>query len=87
MNGCKRGSDGMDIFEALEDFKRKELEAIKKDRKNGIPVRVNSDSYFAKEITYQTVLIKQVLENQMQIKQMLNSLLTMIGEVKDEKEI
>ncbi len=77
----------MDIFEALEDFKRKELEAIKKDRKNGIPVRVNSDSYFAKEITYQTVLIKQVLENQMQIKQMLNSLLTMIGEVKDEKEI
>lgn len=77
----------MDFFEALEDFKRKELEAIKKDRKNGIPVRVNSDSYFAKEITYQTVLIKQVLENQMQIKQMLNSLLAMTGEVKDEKEI
>ena len=69
-------SEALDILEILENFKKNELEAIKKDRKNGIPVRVNSDSYFAKELTYQTVLIKQVLENQMQIKQMLNYLLT-----------
>lgn len=68
----RKESEALDILEILENFKKNELEAIKKDRKNGIPVRVNSDSYFAKEISYQTVLLKQVIENQTQIKQMLN---------------
>lgn len=72
MENDGKESEALDILEILENFKKNELEAIKKDRKNGIPVRVNSDSYFAKEISYQTVLLKQVIENQTQIKQMLN---------------
>lgn len=71
----RKESEALDILEILENFKKNELEAIKKDRKNGIPVRVNSDSYFAKEISYQTVLLKQVIENQMQIRIQLDSII------------
>lgn len=54
----------MDIYKTLENFRDEELKAIKKDRKKGIPVRINPKSLIAKEILRQTVLLKQIIQNQ-----------------------
>ena len=64
----------MNILKELEKFKRLELEEIKKDRKKGIPVRINPNSMASKEIAYQTILLKQVLENQNEIISMLKNI-------------
>lgn len=53
-----------DMIKALEAFKRSELEAIEKGEEKGFPVIIEKDSYFAKEISYQTVLLKEIIENQ-----------------------
>ena len=54
-----------DTLKALEYYKRRELEAMEKEDKKGFPVIIEKDSYFAKEISYQTVLLKEIIENQM----------------------
>ena len=54
-----------DTLKALEYYKRRELEAMKEEEKKGFPVIIEKDSYFAKEISYQTVLLKEIIENQM----------------------
>lgn len=64
----------MNILKQLEKFKRLELEEIKKDRKKGIPVRINPNSMTSKEIAYQTILLKQVLEKQNEIISMLKNI-------------
>ena len=53
-----------DTLKALEYYKRRELEAMEKEDKKGFPVIIEKDSYFAKEISYQTVLLKKIIENQ-----------------------
>lgn len=53
-----------DMMKALEAFKRSELEAMEKGEEKGFPVIIAKDSYFAKEISYQTVLLKAIIENQ-----------------------
>ena len=53
-----------DTLKALEYYKRRELEAMEKEDKKGFPVIIEKDSYFAKEISYQTVLLKEIIENQ-----------------------
>lgn len=53
-----------DTLKALEYYRRRELEAMKEEEKKGFPVIIEKDSYFAKEISYQTVLLKEILENQ-----------------------
>ena len=52
----------MSLEKALKKQKEIELEEIKKDRKKGIPVRINPNSLVAKEIEYQTYLLKKILE-------------------------
>ena len=52
----------MNFEKALKKQKEIELEEIKKDRKNGVPVRINPNSLVAKEIEYQTYLLKEILE-------------------------
>lgn len=54
----------MNVLKMIEDFKKRELEEIKKDGKKGFPIRINPKSYFAKELSYQTVLLKRIIENQ-----------------------
>ena len=54
-----------DTLKALEYYKRRELEAMEKEDKKGFPIIIEKDSYFAKEISYQTVLLKEIIENQM----------------------
>ena len=53
-----------DTLKALEYYKRRELEAMEKEDKKSFPVIIEKDSYFAKEISYQTVLLKEIIENQ-----------------------
>lgn len=48
------------FVQQLERMKKIELESMKKDRKYGIPVRINPNSYVAKELFYQTILLKQL---------------------------
>lgn len=52
----------MDIHKILRKQKEIELAEIKKDKKNGIPVRINPNSMVAKEIEYQTYLLKEIKE-------------------------
>lgn len=57
----------MNIYKILRRQKE-----IKKDKNKGIPVRINPDSLVAKEIEYQTCLLKEVQED-------IQSITTLIG--------
>lgn len=58
----------MDLEKALKKQKEIELSEIKKDRQKGIPVRINPDSRVAKEIEYQTYLLKEIQDEIRSIK-------------------
>lgn len=62
----------MDLEKALKKQKEIELSEIKKDRQKGIPVRINPDSRVAKEIEYQTYLLKEIQDEIRSIKKMLS---------------
>lgn len=59
------------FIEAIKKQKELELEEIKKDIKNGIPVRINPNSYVAKEIFYQTLILKNIERDVAEIKRLL----------------
>ena len=61
----------MNVIEAMIRQKEIELEEIKKDKKNGISIRINPNSYVAKEIQYQTCFLKRIDENLREIKMLL----------------
>ena len=52
-------------------MKEMELEEIKKDKRKGRKVVVNPDSYVAKEIFYQTCLLKDLRDDILEIKGLL----------------
>lgn len=52
----------MNIYKILRRQKEIRLAEIKKDKNKGIPVRINPDSLVAKEIEYQTCLLKEIQE-------------------------
>lgn len=62
----------MDIYKILRRQKEIKLAEIKKDKHKGIPVRINPNSLVAKEIEYQTYLLKEVQED-------IQSITTLIG--------
>lgn len=62
----------MNIYKILRRQKEIKLAEIKKDKNKGIPVRINPDSLVAKEIEYQTCLLKEVQED-------IQSITTLIG--------
>lgn len=62
----------MDIVKELKKQKEIELAEIKKDRNKGIPVRINPNSRVAKEVEYQTHLLKEIQKE-------INSTQTLIG--------
>lgn len=52
----------MSLEKVLKKQKEIELTEIKKDKHKGIPVRINPNSLVAKEIEYQTCLLKEIQE-------------------------
>lgn len=52
----------MNIYKILRRQKEIKLAEIKKDKYKGIPVRINPNSLVAKEIEYQTCLLKEIQE-------------------------
>ena len=62
----------MNIYKILRRQKEINLAEIKKDKNKGIPVRINPNSLVAKEIEYQTCLLKEVQED-------IQSITTLIG--------
>lgn len=61
-----------DIIKRLKKMKEEQLKNFSKDKKKGIPVRINPDSYYAKEIEYQTILLKDIKAEIDDIKRLLN---------------
>lgn len=62
----------MNIYKIPRRQKEIKLAEIKKDKHKGIPVRINPNSLVAKEIEYQTCLLKEVQED-------IQSITTLIG--------
>lgn len=61
----------MNITSALKRIKEIEKKEYKKDRKKGIPVRINPESYAVKELEYQTLLIREIKQDLDEIKMLL----------------
>ena len=59
------------VLNELRRQKEMELQEIKKDNKNGIPIRINPKSYVAKEILYQTFILKGIERDISDIKRLL----------------
>ena len=62
----------MEDIKILKKMKEEQLNNFSKDKKKGIPVRINPDSYYAKEIEYQTILLKEIKVELDNIKRLLN---------------
>lgn len=56
----------------LQRYKENELKELKKEKKKGIPVRLNPNSYYAKELEYQTLLLKNIQRGLLDIKKLLS---------------
>lgn len=61
----------MNITSALKRIKEIEKKEYEKDRKKGIKVRINPESYAVKELEYQTLLLREIKQGLEEIKMLL----------------
>lgn len=72
------------IIEELRKQKEIELREIEKDKEKGIPVRINPNSYVAKEIFYQTLVLKNIEQSLYELKKMIQSTTKQTDSVQSE---
>nr|DAE01448.1 MAG TPA: hypothetical protein [Siphoviridae sp. ctQtc11] len=60
-----------ELINQLQRYKENELKELKKDKKKGMPVRLNPNSYYAKELEYQTIILKNIQKDLREIKRLL----------------
>lgn len=60
-----------ELIKELQRLKEIELKELKKDKTKGIPLRINPKSYIAKEIEYQTIILKGIAHSLEEVKMLL----------------
>ena len=60
-----------ELINQLQRYKENELKELKRDKYKGIPIRLNPKSYYAKELEYQTLILKKIQNDLREIKRLL----------------